>query len=88
MRLKEGYKLNKIIGEWVVMPIADKMLEVNGILTLSESGAFLWEKLKNGSEISELVLSLLTEYKIDRNTAETDVNQFIADLKRLRLLQE
>lgn len=88
MRLKEGYELNNIIGEWAVVPIGGRMTDVNGILTLSESGAFLWNKLKTGSDIEKLVSSLLAEYKIDRSTAEEDVRQFIADLNKLGLLEE
>lgn len=88
MRLKDGYELIKIIEEWVVVPVGDKMLAVNGILTLSESGAFLWDKLKNDLNISELVSLLLAEYGVDENTAEIDVNEFVADLKKLGLLEE
>lgn len=88
MRIKEGYKLIEIIGEWVVVPNDDKVLDFNKILTLSESAAFLWNKLQDESNVNELILLLLAEYEIDSNTAEIDVNTFIADLSKIGLLQE
>lgn len=88
MRLKEGYEIVEVIGEWVAVPIGDKMLEVEGIITLSESGVFLWNQLKNEVDINELVLLLCSEYEVDKKTAEVDVNEFINNLKRLELLQE
>lgn len=88
MRLKEGYEVIEVIGEWVAVPIGDKMLEVEGMITLSESGVFLWNQLKNEVDINELVLLLCSEYEVDKETAEVDVNEFINNLKRLELLQE
>lgn len=88
MRLKEGYKLIDIIGEWMVIPNSEKTIDINKLLTLSESGAFLWDKLKDEIDVDELVSLLLSEYEVDRTTAEIDVNSFIKDLNDIGLLQE
>lgn len=87
MRIKEGYLLIDIAGEWVVVPNDETVIELNKILTLSGSAEFLWNKLKDECNVDELVSLLLGEYEIDRNTAEIDVNKFIVDLSSLGLLQ-
>ena len=42
MKLKEDFLLRQVADTWVVMPIGQEMLDFNGMLTLNETGAFLW----------------------------------------------
>lgn len=88
MKLKEGYELIDIMCESLVVPIADKMTGIDGILRLSESGVFLWKQLKDEVSVEDLVSLLCAEYNADKNTAEVDVKSFIASLSSLGLLFE
>ncbi|MDF2540317.1 MAG: hypothetical protein K0S47_35 [Herbinix sp.] len=88
MKTKEGYELANILNEWLVVPIADKMVEMKGMITLSESGAFLWKLLQHDISIIELVSLLCDEYDVDRTTAENDVRIFIDNLCKIGLLQK
>jgi hypothetical protein len=78
MKLKDGFMLREIAGTWIVVPIGQRVVEFNGLMTLSESGAFLWKKLEKGADKEELIDAVLAEYDIDRNTADGDVAEFIA----------
>lgn len=87
MKTKEGFELVNILNEWLVVPIADKMAEMKGIITLSESGVFLWKQLQHDISINELVSLLCNEYDVDQITAENDVRIFIDNLCQIGLLQ-
>ena len=45
MTLKKGFMLRSIAGTHVVIPLGERVVDFNGILTLNETGAFLWELL-------------------------------------------
>ena len=80
MKLKEGFLLREVAGQMVAVPTAGD-LDLNMMITLNGTGAFLWEKLQ--SEISEdgLVSALLDEYDVDEATARRSVEAFVGRLR-------
>lgn len=79
MKLKDGFLLRTVAGENVVLPTGSE-LDLNMMITLNETGRFLWELL--GSETTEdaLVCALLAEYDVDRETAVRCVAEFVKKL--------
>ena len=64
----------------MLMPVGDTALQYNGIFIMTESARVLWEAIVSGREREELTDLLLSEYDIDRATAEADVNEFLERL--------
>ena len=79
MNLKDGFILRSVAGETVVVPTGDD-LDLNMMITLNETGKFLWEHLEKGAEESELVAALLGEYDVDEQTAKAHVTAFVKKL--------
>lgn len=79
MKLKEGFILRQVAGQTVVLPTGGE-LNLNMMITLNETGRFLWERLEKGAEEAELVAALLAEYEVDEATAKTSVENFVAKL--------
>jgi len=73
--------LREIAGTWIVVPLGDRVVDFNGLMTLSETGALLWSKLEQGADESELLAALLEEYAIDRETASADIIEFLGSLE-------
>ena len=46
-KLKDGFILRKIAGENIVIPSGDE-LNLNMMITLNDTGAFLWKKIEKG----------------------------------------
>lgn len=88
MKIKEGFMLRDIAGTWIIVPIGKRVVEFNGLMTLSDSGAFLWRNLENNVDIKDLISSLLNEYDIDELTAKADVEEFIASIHEKGLIEE
>ncbi|GIM28729.1 hypothetical protein CPJCM30710_13950 [Clostridium polyendosporum] len=87
MRIKKGFILREVADSWIVVPIGERVVEFNGLMTLSESGALLWRNLEKGSDINELVSSILEEYDIDEATTRADVQEFISAIQEKGLLE-
>ena len=86
MKLKDGFILREVAGEYVVLP-AGEDLDLNMMITLNETGSFLWEKLTVGAEEEDLVSAILAEYDTDRETAAKSVAAFVAKLKEHNFLE-
>ena len=79
MKLKEGFILRTVAGETIVLPSGDE-LDLNMMITLNDTGKFLWQQLENGAEVDELVAALLAEYDVGEATAKAGVERFVAKL--------
>ncbi len=86
MKIKEGYILKEVAGNFIVVAIGDAALDFNGVITLNETGAFLWRVLADGATEEKLLLALKGEYEIDDETAQDDISAFIKKLSDAELL--
>lgn len=80
MKIKEGFLLRQVAGQTVVLPTGDE-LDLNMMITLNDTGAFLWEHLQAQTDEEALVAALLAEYDVDEATARKAVDTFVAKLK-------
>lgn len=87
MKLKEGYMVREVAGSKIVVPVGERTVDFNGIITLNETAAFLWEKLAVGAEQADLLAAMLAEYDVDEATAAADIAVFLQKLKDADLLE-
>lgn len=79
MKLKEGFVLRDVAGQTVVLPSGDD-LNLNMMITLNDTGAFLWERMQSETDADALVAELLKEYDVDEATARKSVDAFVKKL--------
>lgn len=79
MKLKDGFLLRQVAGQTVVLP-AGGDLDLNMMITLNGTGAFLWQQLERETDEAALVKALLAEYDVDEATAKTAVAGFLKKL--------
>lgn len=79
MKLKDGFVMRQVAGETVVIPSGDQM-DLNKMITLNGTGAFLWKLLETETTQEALVEALLGEYDVDRQTAAKCVAEFTQKL--------
>jgi len=87
VKIKDGFMLREIAGSWVVIPLGQRVVEFNGMISLNESSVMLWNKLEKGATIDELVQTVLSEYDIDEKTARADVEDFVNQIREKGLLE-
>lgn len=86
MKLKEGYLLREVAGNYIVVAVGSAVKEFNGVINLNESAAFLWKQLSEDKTEEELVNALLGEYEVTRDIAEKDVKAFVEKLTQAKLV--
>lgn len=88
LKVKDGFVLREIGPQTVAVPVGKRTGEIHGVVSLTESGALLWNELTKGTEKEELVSLLLAEYEIDEETASLDVDDFIKGLYAQGVMEE
>lgn len=85
LKLKSEFILKEIAGEHVLMFLNEGLK--NRVITLNDSGAFLFGRIADGQNEEELVASLLDEYDIDAATARADCAHFLELLREAGALE-
>lgn len=86
MRAENDLILREVAGEYILIPVGAMALKIHGIISLTESGRLLWERLQEECCEEGLVAAVRQEYDIDQETAVQDVRSFLKKLKDAGLL--
>ena len=86
MKIKDGYLLKEVGGNFVVVPVGN--VNFNGMLSLNETAMLIWKKLENGCEEADLVNAFLEEYDVTEERAKEDISIFVNKLKKAGILDE
>ena len=69
------------VGDIILIPVRTASLEIKGLITLNETGEFLWDALAKAENESALAATLAPEYDVDTATAEADTKGVLQKLK-------
>jgi Coenzyme PQQ synthesis protein D (PqqD) len=75
-------------NEYVLVPIANNIADMDSMYTLNETGAFIWEHIDGKNSIENIITELTNEYDIDYSTAYTDVFSFINEMGKYLIISE
>ena len=87
MKKTKEYIKRRIDDEIVLVPSGSTAEEFNGMITISESGEFIWDHIEECNSLGELIELMLQEYEIDRETATNDTIAFVTELLRLGMIE-
>lgn len=87
MKIREGFLLRNVAGNNVVVPIGQATLDFNGMMSLNETGAFIFSKMLDGTTKEQLIEDLISEYEVEREIAQKDVDDFIEKVEGEGLLE-
>ncbi len=85
MKIKEGYRIRKVGSRSVV--VAPGGINFTGLITVNETGTFIWGMLEKGAETNEIVSALAKECKVSPEEIRSDVVEFIEALKGADILE-
>lgn len=82
MKIKPGFILREMSGEYVVVAVGEAGRNFNGMVRLNETGAYLWRELANGAETDELTRKITERYEgVTQESARTDVEEFLENIR-------
>ena len=88
MKIKEGFILKEIADTFVVVPVGENMVDFSLMITINETGAFLWNCLLEDKTRDELADALMSEYEgATREEMLEDIDGFVALLKENNILE-
>ena len=88
MKIKSGFILRDVGGKTFVVAVGERSKEFRGMITLNETGKFIWKMLEKGATINDVVDSMLSVYEgADREVIEKDVSDFVAKLQGDNVLE-
>ena len=88
MKVNPDFVIRQVAGTWVVLPLGDATVNLNGMLTLNDSGALLWNALEKETSREALARVLTDQYDVSREQAMADVEEFLQVLRRAGCLIE
>lgn len=69
MKAKKGFNIREICGQYMIIAEGLENLDFSNIINLNETGAFIWNLIKDKDMTDEQLAEELTkEYAIDENT--------------------
>lgn len=86
MKASNEFIFKKAKDAGVVIPIGKRSGKFHGMVTLNETGCFLWELLQDERTEDELVAALADNYDTDADRARADVKAFLLKLRDADLL--
>lgn len=85
LKLKNGFILREIGGDIMVIPSGEE-LDLNMMITLNNTGKFLWELLQEGSTEQAMLEAVLAAYEIEEEKARTYIKEFVEKLNEYDFL--
>ncbi len=86
MKIQPGFTLKEVADSFVIVPTGSNIVDFSAMITINETGAFLWECLKEDVTQQQLADMLCKEYDIDMDTALSDVKEFTEALKERKVI--
>jgi hypothetical protein len=81
-----GIVTKKTGDEYVLIPVANNIADMNSVYTLNESGAFIWELIDGKRNVEMIINTLTEEYDIDYESASKDVFSFINNMSNYLII--
>ena len=86
MKFKQEFVLREVAGENIVIPLTGLGERFNGLITLNETGAFIWKQIEAEKNKDAIVDALLEEYDVTRQQAQRNVDDLCAQMEQLGIL--
>lgn len=88
MKIAQGFVLKKIADSYVVVPTGKNIVDFTAMITINETGAFIWNLLQENADLDYITQQMCSEYQIDSETAAADAQEFLTILEQNGVLEK
>ncbi len=85
---REDCVTREIAGETVIVPIRNRVGDLDSIYNLNELGTRIWNLIEPKRSVEEIVQAVCREYDVTPEQARQDTTAFLAELKEAGLIQQ
>ena len=86
MKVNGNYVLKKVADSYIVVALGGDVVDLNTIISLNDTGAFIWKQLENDTTKETIVSAMLDENEVTEEQAQNDVDAFIEKMTEAGLL--
>lgn len=87
MKTSEKFVLRSIADSYVVVPVGDNIVDFGAMITINETGAYIWNLLQTDTDMDGIVNAMCAEFDVDEATARADAEEFVGILRDNRVLE-
>lgn len=87
MKKSTGYVMRKVADEYVLIPHGAKTKEINEVVTLSDTAAFIYEKLSEVNTVEELIWQVSSAYQVEKALVENDVREVLKSMEKMEIVE-
>lgn len=73
----------KIAGELILVPIRQKIGDLESIFTLNEVAGFIWEQIDGKKNLDAIKEAVLNEFDVKPSEAEKDLKELLQQLEEI-----
>jgi len=88
MKRSASFLLRQVAGRQVVVPLGKAAVDFPGMLTLNDSGVFLWELLAQEQTEESLAEAMCGRYQVTEQVAREDIAAFLGKLRSVGAVTE
>ena len=87
MKRKADFIMQNIGGENLLVPLGAQVMDMNGLVTLNDTAACVWELLAQDRTADELAAAVAEEFDADVATARADVQTFVDEIAKMGVIE-
>ncbi|MCR5665233.1 MAG: PqqD family protein [Eubacterium sp.] len=88
MKTNSDFMKRELAGEYILVPTGEMAAQVSGMITMTETAAFIWDQYDQCENLDEIVKKLMEEFDVDEETAREDVYGYSKELFKHQMILE
>ncbi len=88
MKIKDGFITRKVGDKIVAITVGEHTKDFNGMITLNDTGHFIWKCLEKDTDKESIANEVIKEYDISTADAMAEIDKFIAELEKNGILEK
>lgn len=89
MKVKRDFNLRNVCGEYIIVAEGKENIDFTSIISMNDSSAYLWRQIqfKDNFNEDDLVDLLMSEYDVDKETAQSDVKDLVSQWNKASIIE-
>ena len=87
MKRKTDFIMQNVGGENLLVPLGAQVMDMNGIITLNDTGACVWELLAQERTLDELASAVAERFDVTPERARADVQTFLDEIAKMEMIE-
>jgi hypothetical protein len=79
--------MRRVGREAVVVPVRNRVGDLDSVFTLNEVASRVWELLDASTPVESIVTAICSEYEVEPQVASADVAELLRSLEEAQLVQ-